>query len=147
MLVNETQLRVQYYETDQMGVVHHSNYIRYFETGRTEFMRQLGLFYKNLEDSGTVMPIINVEVRYFFPANYDDIIYIRSSIKELPKARITFNYEVYNEERKLLASGSTTSAFIDKETGRPQRAPETMIQALSEYLSGNLHRPNSGTTI
>ena len=136
MLVNETQLRVQYYETDQMGVVHHSNYIRYFEIGRTDFMRQLGLLYKTLEDSGIIMPITNVEVKYFFPAYYDDIIFIRSSIKETPKARVTFNYEIYNEDRKLLASGSTTSAFIDKATGRPQRAPEAMTQALAEYLSG-----------
>ena len=135
MIVNETQLRVQYYETDQMGVVHHSNYIRYFETGRTEFMRHLGLFYKALEDSGIAMPITNVEVRYFHPAYYDDILFIRSSVKELPKARITFYYEIYNEERKLLASGSTTLAFIDKATGRPRRTPEAMIQALSEHLN------------
>ena len=135
MLAHETQIKVQYYETDQMGVVHHSNYVRYFETGRTELMRHLGLFYKSLEESGTVMPIVNVEVRYFYPAYYDDIIFIRSTIKEIPKARITFNYEIYNEERKLLASGSTTSAFTDKATGRPQRAPALMIQTISEYLS------------
>ena len=134
MLANETQQRVQYYETDQMGVVHHSNYIRYFETGRTELMRTIGLCYKNLENHGIVMPITNVEVRYFYPAHYDDIICIKSFIKEMPKARITFHYEIYNEQKKLLASGSATLAFVNKETGRPQRAPETMIQALSEYF-------------
>ena len=134
MLVNETQLRVQYYETDQMGVVHHSNYIRYFEIGRTDLMRRMGLCYKNLEDSGTVMPITNVEVRYLYPAYYDDIICIKSFIKELPKARIVFNYEIYNAQGKLLADGSTTLAFVNKETGRPQRAPEKMIQTLSEHL-------------
>ena len=135
MLVHETQLRVQYYETDQMGVVHHSNYIRYFEIGRTELMRRVGLSYKNLEDAGTVMPITNIEARYLSPAHYDDIICIRSSIKEMPKARIVFYYEIYNEERKLLADGSATLAFVNKETGRPQRAPEAMVQALSEYFS------------
>jgi len=134
MLVNETQLRVQYYETDQMGVVHHSNYIRYFEIGRTDLMRRMGLCYKNLEDSGTVMPITNVEVRYLYPAYYDDIICIKSFIKELPKARIVFNYEIYNAQGKLLVDGSTTLAFVNKETGRPQRAPEKMIQTLSEHL-------------
>jgi acyl-CoA thioester hydrolase len=134
MLVNETQLRVQYYETDQMGVVHHSNYIRYFEIGRTELMRRIGLCYKRLENSGTVMPITNVEVRYFYPAYYDEIICIKSSIKEIPKARITFQYQIYNEQEKLLVEGTTTLAFVNKATGRPQRAPETMIQALSEHL-------------
>jgi acyl-CoA thioester hydrolase len=134
MLVNETQLRVQYYETDQMGVVHHSNYIRYFEIGRTELMRSIGLCYKRLENSGNVMPITNVEVWYFYPALYAEIISIKSFIKEIPKARIVFYYEIYNEQRKLLVEGSTTLAFVNKETGRPQRAPETMILALSEHL-------------
>lgn len=134
MLVNETQLRVQYYETDQMGVVHHSNYIRYFEIGRTELMRSIGLCYNRLENSGTVMPITNVEVRYFYPAYYDDVISIKSFIKEIPKARIVFYYEIYNEQKKLLVEGSTTLAFVNKETGRPQRAPEKMIQTLSEHL-------------
>jgi acyl-CoA thioester hydrolase len=134
MLANETQLRVQYYETDQMGVVHHSNYLRYFEIGRTELMRHKGLCYKRLENSGTVMPITNVEVRYFYPAHYDDIICIKTFIKEIPKARIIFYYEIYNEQGKLLVEGSTTLAFVNKTTGRPQRAPETMIQTLSEHL-------------
>ena len=140
MLVNETQLRVQYYETDQMGVVHHSNYIRYFEIGRTEFMRRIGLSYKRLENTGIAMPIVNVEVRYFSPAYYDDIICIKVSIKEAPKARATFYYEIHNEQGDLLANGSTTLAFVNKKTGRPQRATETMAQAIYEYLnekSGN----------
>jgi acyl-CoA thioester hydrolase len=134
MLVNDTQLRVQYYETDQMGVVHHSNYIRYFEIGRTELMRSIGLTYKRLEDSGIVMPITNIEARYFYPAYYDDVICIKSSIKEIPKARITFHYEIYNEQGKLLITGSATLAFVNKDTGRPQRAPELMIQILAEHL-------------
>ena len=134
MLIHETQLRVQYYETDQMGVVHHSNYIRYFEVGRTELMRNIGLSYKEVEDSGTVMPIATVEVRYFFPARYDEILSIKSAIKEMPKARMMVYYEIYNEQGKLLADGSTTLAFVSKETGRPQRAPEAMIAVLSQYL-------------
>ena len=134
MLANETQLRVQYYDTDQMGVVHHSNYVRYFEIGRTELMRSIGLSYKEMEDSGTVMPITNVEVQYFYPARYDEFIYVKSYVKEIPKVRITFHYEIYNEQRKLLVAGSTTLAFINKETGRPQRTPEIMVKALSRYL-------------
>jgi acyl-CoA thioester hydrolase len=134
MLTNETQLRVQYYDTDQMGVVHHSNYIRYFEIGRTELMRRIGLSYKEMENSGTAMPITNIEVQYFYPARYDEFIYVKSFIKEMPKARIIFYYEIYNEQRKLLVSGSTTLAFVNKETGRPQRAPEIMLQALLKYL-------------
>jgi acyl-CoA thioester hydrolase len=134
MIVHETQLRVQYYETDQMGVVHHSNYIRYFETGRTELMRNLDLSYIELENSGIVMPITAVEVKYLYPAYYDNIIRIRSFIKEIPKVRVTFYYEIYNEQEKLLVEGSTTLAFVNKTTGRPQRVPEKMIQVLSEHF-------------
>ena len=135
MLIHETQLRVQYYETDQMGVVHHSNYIRYFEIGRTELMRNIGLTYKEVEDSGTVMPIAAVEVRYFFPARYDEILTIKTTIKEMPKARMVVYYEIFNEQGKLLADGNTTLAFVNKETGRPQRAPDAMNAVLSRYLA------------
>jgi acyl-CoA thioester hydrolase len=134
MLVHETQLRVQYYETDQMGVVHHSNYVRYFEIGRTELMRHIELSYKEVEDAGTVMPITDIKVRYFFPAHYDELISIKSSIKEMPKARMVFHYEIYNEQGKLLADGSATLAFVNKTTGRPQRTPEALINILSQYL-------------
>ena len=134
MLVHETQLRVQYYETDQMGVVHHSNYIRYFEVGRTELIRRLGMSYKDLEDSGTVMPITNVEVRYFYPARYDELLRVKIVVKEMPKVRMVFFYEIYNEEGKLLADGSTTLAFLNKETGRPQRCPEVMTRLFSGYF-------------
>ncbi|MCL2042107.1 MAG: acyl-CoA thioesterase [Bacteroidales bacterium] len=134
MIVHETELRVQYYETDQMGVVHHSNYIRYFEVGRTELIRRLGMSYRELEDSGTVMPITNVEVRYFYPARYDEMIRIKIVVKEMPKVRMVFHYEIYNETGKLLADGSTTLAFLNKETGRPQRTPEVMVRLLSGYF-------------
>ena len=134
MLVHETQLRVQYYETDQMGVVHHSNYIRYFEVGRTELIRRLGMSYGELEDSGTVMPITSVEVRYFYPARYDEVLRIKIVVKEMPKVRMVFYYEIFNEKGKLLADGSTTLAFLNKETGRPQRTPEVMTQLLSQYF-------------
>ena len=137
MLIHETQLRVQYYETDQMGVVHHSNYIRYFEIGRTELMRHIGLSYKDVEDLGTAMPITGVEVRYFFPAHYDELITVKSFIKETPKARMVFHYEIYNEQRKLLADGSTTLAFLNKETGRPQRPPETLMKALEGKITAS----------
>jgi len=135
MIVHETELRVQYYETDQMGVVHHSNYIRYFEVGRTELIRRLGMSYRELEDSGTVMPITNVEVRYFYPARYDEVIRIRIVVKEMPKVRMVFHYEIYNEAGKLLADGSTTLAFLNKETGRPQRTPEVMVRLLSGHFT------------
>jgi len=134
MLVNETQIRVQYYETDQMGVVHHSNYIRYFEIGRTEMMRHIGLSYKEIEDCGTIMPIVGIEAHYFYPAHYDEVICVKSFVKEIPRVRMKVYYEIFNEQGKLLANGSTTLAFLNKESGRPQRAPETMVNLFSQHL-------------
>jgi acyl-CoA thioester hydrolase len=137
MYINETQLRVQYFDTDQMGVVHHSNYIRYFEIGRTDSMRQIGLAYKTMEESGVSMPIAHVEVRYLHPAFYDDILTVKTYIKSLPAARIRFFYEIYNVSGTMLADGSTTLAFININTGRPQRAPENMIETLSKFINND----------
>ena len=134
MFIAESKWRVQYYETDQMGVVHHSNYIRYYESGRTEAIRQLGLSYKALEESGTFMPIIDVHSHYIRPARYDETITIRTIIKEMPSARIIFYYEIYNEEGTLINEGSTTLAFTDALTGRPKRAAKLLTDNLSGYF-------------
>lgn len=134
MFVAETKLRVQYFETDQMGVVHHSNYIRYYEVGRTDAIRQLGLSYKALEESGTYMPIIGVQSRYVRPAKYDEILTVRTTVKALPAAKIIFYYEIYNEAGELINEGSTTLAFTDAETGRPQRASALLTERLKQYF-------------
>lgn len=134
MFIAESNWRVQYYETDQMGVVHHSNYIRYYESGRTEAIRQLGLSYKALEESGVFMPIIDVRSQYIRPAKYDEVLTIRTIVKEMPSARITFHYEIYNEEGILINEGYTTLAFTDSATGRPRRAAPLLTDNLSKYF-------------
>lgn len=134
MFTAETTLRVQYYETDQMGVVHHSNYIRYYEMGRTDAIRQLGLSYKALEDSGTFMPIVNVYSRYVKPAFYDEILTIKTIVKEAPSVKIVFYYEIYNEAGELLNEGSTTLAFTDAMTGRPKRGSSMLAERLKPFF-------------
>ncbi len=135
MHYTETKLRVQYYETDQMSVVHHSNYIRYYETARTELMRSLGASYSEMEEEGTVMPIISVNSRYILPIMYDELITIRAFVKELPSARITFYYEIYNEKGTLVNEGNTVLAFISKATQRPCRAPQRLVDCIKAVLS------------
>jgi acyl-CoA thioester hydrolase len=130
MYTTETKLQVQYYETDQMGVVHHSNYIRYYETARTDFIKSLGVSYHQLEESGTAMPIINVSCKYIQPAVYDEVLTVKTTLKELPTSRITFYYEVYNQTGKLINEGHTMLAFINQETQRPSRAPEILMERL-----------------
>jgi acyl-CoA thioester hydrolase len=130
MHITETILQVQYYETDKMGVVHHSNYIRYYETARTDFIKSLGVSYRQLEESGTAMPIVNISIKYIQPAAYDDILTVKTTLKELPTSRITFYYEMYNQAGKLINEGYTILAFLNQETQRPSRVPEILMERL-----------------
>ncbi len=135
MHTTETILQVQYYETDKMGVVHHSNYIRYYETARTDYIKSLGISYRQLEESGTAMPIINVSCKYIQPATYDEVLTIKTTLKELPTSRITFYYEIYNQAGKLINEGYTMLAFINQETQRPCRTPDILMERLKPLFS------------
>ncbi|NLY44195.1 MAG: acyl-CoA thioesterase [Clostridiaceae bacterium] len=114
MYVNETRLRVRYAETDQMGIVHHSNYYVWFEVGRTEFFNQTGMSYGNIEKQGILLPLIESSCSYKEPARYEDEIIVRTWIEKLGAVRITFCYEIIREkDGKLLASGKTVHAFVN----------------------------------
>jgi acyl-CoA thioester hydrolase len=120
MHIWDAKIRVRYKETDQMGIVYYGNYYTWFEVGRTEFIRSLGLSYKGLEDKGVMLPVIESRCAYRIPAKYDDVLLIRTKIKELTGARIVFDYQVVREEDEvLLASGYTVHAFTDSETFKP----------------------------
>ncbi len=126
--------RVAYYETDAMGYVHHSNYIRYFETVRTEMIRAAGLSYAALEASGVMMPIIEAQCRYRQPAKYDDLLTLKAVVHEAPAARMHIDYEITNAQGLLLCTGFTSLAFIDATTRRPRRAPEEFIQKIMNNI-------------
>ena len=130
MLSFEHKLRVEYHHTDQMGIVHHSNYIKFFEAARTEWLRAAGLTYAEMERRGVMMPIVDVQIKYRQPAYYDEMLSITTSVRELPMARMTFYYEIRGEDGRDVASGSTTLGFIDSQTRRPQRAPEWLMEVL-----------------
>ena len=130
----ETQIRVEYHHTDQMGIVHHSNYVKFFEVARTEWLRAAGLTYAEMERRGVMMPIVEVQVKYRQPAYYDELITVRAEVCEKPMARMTFRYEVRGEDGRDIASGLTTLGFIDKETRRPQRAPQWLMEVLNKEL-------------
>lgn len=133
MIVFDCKLRVWYKHTDQMGVVHHSNYICYYEAARSEFMREAcGMSFAEVERRGIMMPILNVESKYLRPAFYDELLTVRLWVDEMPKARITFRYEIMNERNETLNTGSTTLGFIHCDTRRPCRCPEWFIRMLEE---------------
>lgn len=130
MLSFEHKLRVEYHHTDQMGIVHHSNYIKFFEAARTEWLRAAGLTYAEMERRGVMMPIVDVQIRYRQPSYYDEMLSIMTYVDELPMARMTFRYEIRGEDGRDVASGTTTLGFIDSVTRRPQRAPEWLMEVL-----------------
>ena len=137
MFTNEVQIRVRYAETDQMGYVYYGNYATYFEVARVESLRKLGLSYRELENSGIMLPVLEYKSKFIRPAKYDDLLTIKVTIKELPTARIHFEYEVYNESKELLTVGDTTLVFINGTSKRPCAAPDIFIKTMQMYFSGN----------
>ena len=136
MLIHDvTDIRVRYYDTDQMGVVYYGNYARFYEIGRVEMLRHVGLAYKRMEEAGILMPVYDLNSRFIRPAKYDDLLTIRVTIPLLPKTRIIFDYEVRNQDGQLLNTGQTTLVFIRTETGRPCAAPSDLVDALKPFFT------------
>ncbi len=135
MMIHETHIRVRYGETDQMGYVYYGNYALYYEAGRTEALRSLGITYKSLEETGVMMPVVTMNCRYLKAARYDDLLTVRTIIKTTPAAKMVFTYEVINEQGELINEGETVLVFIDRKTNRPTRAPKIVIELLSAFFS------------
>ncbi len=136
MFVTETQLRVRYAETDQMGVVYHSNYFPWFETARAESIRQLGFSYADMEKMGIIMPVIEVQCKYLRPAIYDDLLRIKVILKELPvHHKIEFHHEVFNEKNELLATGRIILYFLEAKTMKRTTMPEQLLLKLQPFFS------------
>ena len=134
MYVSETTVRVRYAETDKMGYVYYGNYPQYYEVGRVEALRQLGMSYKEMEDSGIMLPVYTCNLKYLKPALYDDLLLIKTTIKEIPRARITFDYEIYNQNNELLNEGSATLVFIDMKTNKPRPAPDSFLEKIKKFF-------------
>jgi acyl-CoA thioester hydrolase len=134
MYRSETTVRVRYGETDQMGYVYYGFYAMYYEVGRVESLRQLGLTYKELEDGGVMMPVLENNSKYLSPALYDDELRIVTIIREKPSVRIRFEYEIFNGSGKLIHQGETLLAFVNKRTGKPCRPPEHFQNVLKPFL-------------
>jgi acyl-CoA thioester hydrolase len=134
MYQHETQIRVRYADTDQMGYVYYGNYPAYYEIARVESFRALGMSYKMMEENGVMMPVLENWSKYIAPATYDEMLTIRTMIKTKPGVRIKFFYEIYNETDKLIHLGETTLVFVSKETGRPCNPPDDMLEALAPFF-------------
>lgn len=125
-----TKTRIRYGETDQMGVVYHGNYAQYFELARTEWLRALGVTYKDMELSGIKLPVIALSFKFLKPAYYDDIITIEVEIKKAPMVKIDFFYTISNEQNEVLCTGNSTLAFINSKTNKPIICPNYILDKL-----------------
>jgi len=135
MFSSKTQIRVRYAETDQMGVVYHSNYFPYFESARAESIRELGLTYADIERLGVIMPVVDVQCRYLRPARYDDLLMIQTTLKELPvHHKIEFHHEVFNEANELLATGRIILYFMKAGTMERTAMPSQLLEKLLPYF-------------
>ncbi len=137
MIKTETTLRVRYGETDQMGFVYYGNYAQYYEVGRVEAMRSLGFSYREMEEGGILMPVINLTINYKKPALYDDEVRVVTMVKEMPKVRITFDYECYNQKNELLNTGSVTLVFIDKARNKPTIPPDWFMEGFRKKFQSD----------
>lgn len=130
---NQTKLRVRYGETDQMGYCYYGNYAQYFEVGRVEAMRSVGMSYREMEVRGIMLPVSDFSVKYHAPARYDDELTITTSIVAVKGARLLFDYVIHNEQGELVAKAHTTLVFVTVSTMRPTKAPEDFLEMLKPY--------------
>jgi acyl-CoA thioester hydrolase len=129
-----SSVRVRYAETDQMGIVYYGVYPQYFEIGRVEALRELGISYRDMELAGTMLPVTQLQINYHKAAKYDDLLTVHSTIKTLEGARIEFAHEVRNAAGDLLTTGSVSLVFVDQKTMRPKRPPKELIDILQPYF-------------
>ena len=135
MFVTETQIRIHYALTDQMGVVYHGHYAQFYEIARTEAIRQIGYTYKDIEAMGIIMPVIDIHSRFLRPAKYDDLITVKTILKELPQHhKIVFHHEIYNEADELLNTGDVTLYFMQAKEMKRCNMPAQLKEVLKSYF-------------
>ncbi len=134
MFVYTTKIRVRYAETDQMGYMYYGNYAQYYEVGRVEMLRSLGMTYRSMEESGVMMPVLELRSKYIKPAFYDEEITVKVILESLPEKRIVFKYELYNEADDLINIGETTLVFVNMSTKKPCHAPQDFLNKIQVFF-------------
>lgn len=133
-IVTHSTIEVRYAETDQMGVVHHAVYPVYFEQGRIDWLRTVGMHYQKMEDSGVMLPLSKLSVDYKKPAKFSDILNVTTRLHNLPSASITFDYEIRNQHKELLTIGQTLLVFVNKSSNRPMPCPQAVMDLILKAI-------------
>ena len=134
MFENATKIRVRYGETDQMGYMYYGNYAEFYEVGRVEMLRSLGLTYSGLEESGIMMPVLEMHIKYLKPALYDEEITVKVILEKMPGVKIFFKYELFNEKNELINLGETLLVFVNMKTNRPCLPNQEFLNKLKPYF-------------
>lgn len=134
MFSHSSKIRVRYADTDQMGYMYYGNYAEFYEVGRVEMLRSLGITYRSMEDKGIIMPVTELKCKYIKPAFYDEEITVKVTIATMPSLRIHFLYELYNERNELINLGETTLVFLDKEKNKPCLPSADFLDRLRVYF-------------
>lgn len=134
MFIHETKVRVRYGETDQMGYMYYGNYAEFYEVARVEMLRSLGMTYRSMEESGIMMPVLEMNCKYIKPARYDEELLIKTIVSKMPGVRIHFKYEFYNEQDEFIHVGETTLAFVDMKRNRPCMPPEDFQSKMKPFF-------------
>ena len=135
MITYDAKIRVNYKDTDKMGIVHHSNYIVYYEMARVEALRVWGMPYSEMEQKGIISPILEVGCKYIQPAYFDEVLTVRVIVEEVPMVRFKVRYELYNEAGTLINTGHTWLGFLDGETRRPCRVPQYVVEKIEKLMA------------
>lgn len=135
MFTHTSKIRVRYADTDQMGYMYYGNYAAFYEVGRVEMLRSLGMTYRSMEESGIIMPVLELKCKYIKPALYDEEITVKVIMETMPSVRIHFRYELFNEKDELINLGETTLVFVDREKNKPCLPPRDFLESLRGYFN------------
>lgn len=133
LITSKTLLKVRYSETDQMGVVYHGNYAQYLELARIDWLSQLGVSYKSMEENGVMLPVFTLDFKFKKSAFFDDELIVKTSLRKIPTAKIVFDYEIFNKNNELLTTASTTLVFVDSKTRKPIPCPSYLLEKIKNY--------------
>jgi len=134
MIEYDYNFRVMYPDTDQMGTMHHANYVKYYEAARWELFRSIGISYKSVEDAGYMLPVIRMNFRFLKTTHYDALLTAKTTLEAVKGARIWFSYKLYNEQQELINEAETELAFVKKEDWKPCQAPDIVLKAIDVNL-------------
>jgi acyl-CoA thioester hydrolase len=135
ILQHDTEIRVCYGDTDAMGVVYYGTYPRYYEISRTEMLRHYGIIYKEVEEKGMILPVRNIQINYFKPAFYDELLRVRSFIEEMPLVRFNIKTEIYNSQNELINQGEVVLISTNPSTGKAMRTPAWLLDMIKSICT------------